>query len=148
VTHRVFILGTTSRPGNIDPALRRPGRLDKEIEISAPSVDERRAILKVMCRKLLLDTKEESLDKIARQAHGMVAADLLYLCKEATFLSMQRRMKEGFYSMDSLEERCAGLSLHEDTRGGGGGGVMSTLLWLNESDMLKALSRTTPSALR
>ena len=80
---RVVVVAATNRPNAIDPALRRPGRFDKEIEIGIPDANARLEILRLQLRKMphiLLDTYVQS---IAAKTHGYVGADLIALCTEA-----------------------------------------------------------------
>jgi len=79
---RVVVIGATNRPNSLDPALRRPGRFDREVEISVPDKAGRLSILKIHTRNMPL-TKEVDLDKYASVTHGFVGADLSSLAKEA-----------------------------------------------------------------
>jgi transitional endoplasmic reticulum ATPase len=72
----------------LDPALRRPGRLDREIEIGAPNVADRLAILTAHTR-LLRKADSVALDEVARQTVGFVGADLAALCREAAFNALR-----------------------------------------------------------
>ncbi len=78
---KVIVIGATNRVNAIDPALRRPGRFDREIEISVPDKAGRLSILKIHSRGMPL--KDVNLDAIASVTHGFVGADLEALCKEA-----------------------------------------------------------------
>jgi transitional endoplasmic reticulum ATPase len=86
---RVVVIGATNRPNSIDPALRRPGRFDREIEISVPDKAGRLAILKIHTRNMPLD-KTVDLDKIASVTHGFVGADLNALAKEAAMSVLRK----------------------------------------------------------
>ena len=80
---RVVVVAATNRPNAIDPALRRPGRFDKEIEVGIPDADARLEILRILLRKMphtLVDTYVQS---VAAKTHGYVGADLTALCTEA-----------------------------------------------------------------
>ncbi len=79
---RVVVIGATNRLGAIDPALRRPGRFDREIEIGVPDKKSRLETLKIHSRGMPLH-KDVNLDKIASMTHGFVGADLESLTKEA-----------------------------------------------------------------
>ena len=79
---KVIVIGATNRPNAIDPALRRPGRFDREIEISVPDKKGREAILKIHTRGMPL-TKDVKLDVLSSITHGFVGADLESLTKEA-----------------------------------------------------------------
>ena len=79
---KVVVIGATNRPNSLDPALRRPGRFDREVEISVPDKAGRLSVLKIHTRNMPL-TKEVDLDKLASVTHGFVGADLSSLAKEA-----------------------------------------------------------------
>ena len=79
---KVVVIGATNRINAIDPALRRPGRFDREIAISVPNKKGRLNILKIHTRNMPL-TKDVDLNKLAEITHGFVGADLQALCKEA-----------------------------------------------------------------
>ncbi len=93
----VIVIAATNRPNAIDPALRRPGRFDIEIEIPMPDKNGRLEILKVHTRRLrelgLLDP-HVNLEKIAEVTHGFTGADLAALVKEATMKAVKRAIKE------------------------------------------------------
>lgn len=79
---RVVVIGATNRPNALDPALRRPGRFDREVAINVPDKDGRLAILKIHTRNMPL-SKNVSLGDLARITHGFVGADINSLAKEA-----------------------------------------------------------------
>ncbi|KAI0093429.1 AAA family ATPase [Irpex rosettiformis] len=80
---RVVIVATTNRPNAIDPALRRPGRFDREIEIGIPDAEARASILKVLLSKAPHTLTEEDIRAVASRAHGYVGADLSAVVREA-----------------------------------------------------------------
>jgi len=86
---KVVVIGATNRPNSIDPALRRPGRFDREVEISVPDKAGRLAILKIHTRNMPLE-KSVDLDKIASVTHGFVGADLQSLAKEAAMVVLRK----------------------------------------------------------
>lgn len=86
----VVVLGATNRPNALDPAVRRPGRFDREVEIGVPSAADRRAILRVALRRLPHTLTDAELDQVSAAAHGYVGADLSALCKEAALLALRR----------------------------------------------------------
>ncbi len=86
---KVVVIGATNRPNAIDPALRRPGRFDREINISVPDKKGRLAILKIHTRNMPL-VKDVSLEELASITHGFVGADLSSLCKEAAMNVLRR----------------------------------------------------------
>ncbi len=79
---RVVVIGATNRPNALDPALRRPGRFDREIQIGVPDKSARLEILKIHTRNMPL-TKDVKLEEFAEVTHGFVGADLSALAKEA-----------------------------------------------------------------
>lgn len=90
---RIVVIGATNRPNAIDPALRRPGRFDREIEIGIPDEKGRHDILLIHSRGMPL-TEDVDLASIARVAHGFVGADLQALSKEAAMRSLRRILPE------------------------------------------------------
>lgn len=80
----IVVIGSTNRPEALDPALRRPGRFDLEIEFDPPDVDERKEILKIILNNYAKDRYEDiNFDKIAEQTIGFTGADLVQLVNEA-----------------------------------------------------------------
>src|SRR6266496_337943 len=90
---KVIVIAATNRPNAIDPALRRPGRFDREIEIKVPDKRGRLEILQIHTRNMPLDTDVDQ-DRVAAIAHGFVGADLEYLCKEAAMKCLRRLLPE------------------------------------------------------
>lgn len=90
----VLVIGATNVPEMIDPALRRPGRFDREISISAPHADGRLAILKIHSRRMPL-APDVDLHQIAQITHGFVGADIEALCKEAGMSAVRRYLPVG-----------------------------------------------------
>jgi SpoVK/Ycf46/Vps4 family AAA+-type ATPase len=86
---KVVVIGATNRPNSLDPALRRPGRFDREIEISVPDKAGRLSILKIHTRTMPL-TKDVDLGKLAEITHGFVGADLAALAKEAAMAVLRK----------------------------------------------------------
>ena len=90
----VFVLAATNRPDALDPALRRPGRFDKEVYIPLPDKKARREILAVHTRKMPLcvegDCEVVDLDRIAEETHGFTGADLAALVREAALAAYRR----------------------------------------------------------
>ncbi len=89
----VIVIGATNRPNALDPALRRPGRFDREIEIGVPSASERYEILQVHTRNMPL-AKDVDLKRIASMTHGFVGADIAALCREAAMKALRRYLPE------------------------------------------------------
>ena len=90
---QVVVIGATNRPDSLDPALRRPGRFDREIEIGVPDTEERKEVLEIHTRSMPL-AEDVDLDKIAATTHGFVGADLESLCKEAAMRVVRRILPE------------------------------------------------------
>jgi transitional endoplasmic reticulum ATPase len=89
---KVVVIAATNRVNAIDPALRRPGRFDREIEIGVPGVEGRNVILQIHTRGMPLS--EVSLDEFAAITHGFVGADLEALCKEAAMKALRRYLPD------------------------------------------------------
>jgi transitional endoplasmic reticulum ATPase len=90
---KLVVIGATNRPNAIDPALRRPGRFDREIEIGIPDEEGRYDILQIHTRGMPL-TEDVDLQAIAKVTHGFVGADLEALSKEAAMRSLRRILPE------------------------------------------------------
>jgi transitional endoplasmic reticulum ATPase len=86
---RVVVIAATNIPNMLDPALRRPGRFDREIEINVPGKKGRMNILKIHTRNMPL-AKNVNLKQISDMTHGFVGADLSALCKEAAMIVLRR----------------------------------------------------------
>ncbi|RLI14786.1 AAA family ATPase, partial [Candidatus Bathyarchaeota archaeon] len=85
----VIVIGATNRPEALDPALRRPGRFDREIEIGIPDRDGRLEILQIHTRGMTL-AEDVDLEKLADITHGYTGADLAALCREAAMKALRR----------------------------------------------------------
>ncbi|MBI5224429.1 CDC48 family AAA ATPase [Candidatus Micrarchaeota archaeon] len=88
---QVVVIGATNRPNAIDPALRRPGRFDREIEIGVPDKKGRKEILQIHTRGMPL-ADDVNLDDLSQITHGFVGADLQSLCKEAAMKALRRML--------------------------------------------------------
>jgi transitional endoplasmic reticulum ATPase len=102
---KVIVIAATNRPNAIDPALRRPGRFDRETEIKVPDKKGRLEILQIHTRHMPLvqnldgekhaePDKVVDLEKLASRTHGFVGADLEYLCKEAAMKTLRRNLPD------------------------------------------------------
>ena len=89
----VVVLGATNRPDSVDPALRRPGRFDREVEISVPNADGRLEILQIHTRGMPLG-KDIELKNLASELHGYTGADIKSLCREAAIKAIRRYLPE------------------------------------------------------
>ncbi|CAN2388858.1 Cell division protein 48 (CDC48) N-terminal domain [Pristimantis euphronides] len=124
---QLLVLGATNRPHSLDPALRRPGRFDKEIEIGIPNAQGRLDILQRVLVKVPHQLKEEELADLANSAHGYVGADLAALCKEAGLNALRKKLGE---MSNPTDREVAG----------------SVVITLN--DFLQAMNDVRPSAMR
>ena len=125
----VVVMAATNRPDDIDEALRRPGRFDREIKIMPPNEDGRREILQIHSRGMPLD-KSVNLNVIASKTHGFTGADLQMLCKEAGIKALKPYMP-------SLKE----YSIKVPTN------ILETIV-LKQQDFVEAMKMVEPSALR
>ncbi|NOQ44629.1 MAG: AAA family ATPase, partial [Nitrosopumilus sp.] len=89
----VIVLGATNRPDSVDPALRRPGRFDREFEISVPNEDGRLEILFIHTRGMPL-SDDIDLKDLSSELHGYTGADIKSLCREAAMKSIRRYLPE------------------------------------------------------
>ena len=89
----VIVLGATNRPESVDPALRRPGRFDREVEISVPNDDGRLEILQINTRGMPL-AKGIDLKELASELHGYTGADIKSLCRETAMKAIRRYLPE------------------------------------------------------
>ncbi len=90
---QVIVLGATNRPESLDPALRRPGRFDREIEIGVPNAEGRLEILQIHTRGMPL-SEEMNLQELASELHGYTGADIKALCREAAMKALRRYLPE------------------------------------------------------
>jgi transitional endoplasmic reticulum ATPase len=89
----VIVLGASNRPDSIDPALRRPGRFDREMEISVPNSDGRLDILHIHTRGMPL-SDDIDLKNLASELHGYTGADIKSLCRESAIKAIRRYLPE------------------------------------------------------
>ncbi|MGH9984052.1 MAG: CDC48 family AAA ATPase, partial [Nitrososphaeraceae archaeon] len=126
---KVVVIAASNRPNAIDPALRRPGRFDREIEIKVPDKRGRLEVLQVHTRNMPLNTDVDQ-DRIAAVTHGFVGADLEYLCKEAAMKCLRRLLPE----LKLEEEKVPPETLEK--------------LVIKMNDFQNAIREITPSAMR
>ena len=98
---KVVVIGATNRVNAVDPALRRPGRFDRELEIGVPDRDGRLEILQIHTRGMPL-AKDVDLEKLADISHGFVGADLQALSKEAAIRALRRVLPQIDLSSESI----------------------------------------------
>ncbi|MBN1329089.1 MAG: CDC48 family AAA ATPase [Candidatus Heimdallarchaeota archaeon] len=125
----VMVVGATNRPNAIDPALRRPGRFDREIEIGVPDRDGRREILLIHSRGMPL-APDVNLDLIAEKTHGYVGADLQALCREAAMKALRKFLPDIDYADKIITPE------------------LLDILVVNQDDILSAMKEIQPSAIR
>uniref|UniRef100_UPI0037E886FA ATPase family gene 2 protein homolog B n=1 Tax=Semicossyphus pulcher TaxID=241346 RepID=UPI0037E886FA len=89
---RFLIVGATNRPDSLDSALRRPGRFDREVIIGAPTVQQRKAILSVLCARMPVCPSVD-MAELAQRTTGYVGADLSALCREAAMHAIRENSK-------------------------------------------------------
>ncbi|MBU7582152.1 MAG: AAA family ATPase [Nostoc sp. TH1S01] len=87
----VIVLAATNRPDHLDPALRRPGRFDREVQFRVPDVKGRKEILQILTRAMPLENTVD-LDAIAERSVGFVGADLKALCQKAAYTALRRQI--------------------------------------------------------
>ncbi|KAL5529736.1 hypothetical protein ACEPAG_5721 [Sanghuangporus baumii] len=114
---RVVVIGTTNRPNAIDPALRRPGRFDREIEIGIPDAGARYAILRVMLSQTPHSIPDEQLRAIASRTHGYVGADLSAVIREAGTLAIKRYIHDSSLSSAPIEKQAVVLTSEDLSSG-------------------------------
>lgn len=90
---QVIVLGATNRPESLDPALRRPGRFDREIEIGVPNAEGRLEILQIHTRGMPL-SEDINLQELASELHGYTGADIKALCREGAMKALRRYLPE------------------------------------------------------
>lgn len=126
---KVVVIAATNRPDSIDPALRRPGRFDREIEIGIPDEEGRLEILNIHTRGMPVEEKV-NLKQIARVTHGFVGADLEVLAKEAAMRSLRKILPEIDLSQDKISSE------------------ILQKIKITDEDFKDALKEVKPSALR
>ena len=126
---KVVVIAATNRQNAIDPALRRPGRFDREIELGVPDKKGRLEILKIHTRGMPL-AKDVNLEEIAAKTYGYVGADLAALAREAAMKTLRR-----FLPKMNLEEETIPVKIIENLK-------------VTKEDFNKAFMEIQPSALR
>jgi len=125
----IIVIGATNRPNAIDPALRRPGRFDREIEIGVPDKTGRHEILQIHTRNMPL-AQDVDIKRLAQITHGYTGADMSALCREAAMKALRRYMPE-----INLEEGTIPPSILEK-------------MVVNMDDFVNAYREVTPTAMR
>lgn len=125
----IIVIGATNRPNAIDPALRRPGRFDREIEIGVPDKTGRHEILQIHTRNMPL-AQDVDIKRLGEITYGYTGADVSALCREAAMKALRRYMPE--------------INLEEDT-------IPPSILEkmvVNMDDFMNAYREVTPTAMR
>ena len=125
----VIVMGATNRPNSVDAALRRFGRFDREIDIGVPDETGRLEVLRIHTKNMKLDD-EVDLEKVSKETHGYVGADLAALCTEA--------------ALQCIREKMDVIDLEDDTIDAE---ILDSMAVTNEH-FITALSVSNPSALR
>ena len=125
----VIVIGATNRPGALDPALRRPGRFDREIEIGVPDKKGRYEILQIHTRGMPL-AEDVDLKKLSEMSHGYTGADQAALCRETAMKSLRRYLPQ-----INLEEERIPPSVLEKME-------------VKMEDFMNAYKEVTPTAMR
>merc|ERR1719421_1954388 len=87
----IIVMGATNRPNSIDPALRRFGRFDREIDIGVPDEVGRMEIMRIHTKNMKL-SDDVDLAAVAKDTHGFVGSDLAALCSEAALQCIREKM--------------------------------------------------------
>ncbi|KAH1077563.1 hypothetical protein GYH30_052883 [Glycine max] len=139
----LLVIAATNRPDHIEPALRRPGRFDKEIEIGVPSPDQRSDILLTLLSEMDHTLSEFQIEHLGTATHGFVGADLAALCNEAALICLRHyaNFKKTYGSCsDYITEQPALMNSATNSRDHSGDAISSV------SDMSVASSRVLPSS--
>jgi transitional endoplasmic reticulum ATPase len=126
---KVVVIGATNRPNALDPALRRPGRFDREIEIGVPNKDGRLQVLQIHTRGMPL-AEDVDLKRLANVTHGFVGADLEALTKEAALHALRKILPEIDFEAESVPAE-----------------ILNKII-VNMNDFEESLKEIEPSAMR
>lgn len=129
---QLLVLGATNRPSALDPALRRPGRFDTELEVGVPGAAERADILqRLLVSVPTVTLTSQQVTSLADSAHGYVGADLAAVCKEAGLHALRRALGRGLGgAQPPLDQQLAGT------------------VTVTYEDLQRAMSEVKPSAMR
>jgi transitional endoplasmic reticulum ATPase len=126
---QVVVIAATNRVDSVDPALRRPGRFDREIEIGVPDVEDRQEIFNIHTRGMPL-ADDVDIERLANETHGFVGADIASLSKEGAMKALRRYLPEIDLDDEDIPPE------------------MIDRMVVNEDDFKKALREVEPSAMR
>jgi len=127
----IVVIGATNRPSALDPALRRPGRFDREVSLDVPNRNGRLQILEVHSRGMPLD-EDLDLERLADLTHGFVGADIENLCREAAMKALRRSLPDFDEEEDKVETENRNIRP----------------ITVEMSDFMDALKEVEPSAIR
>ncbi|MEE8136953.1 MAG: CDC48 family AAA ATPase [Thermodesulfobacteriota bacterium] len=127
----IVVIGATNRPSALDPALRRPGRFDREVSLDVPNRNGRLQILEVHSRGMPLD-EDLDLERLADLTHGFVGADIENLCREAAMKALRRSLPDFDEEEDNIETKNRNIRP----------------IRVEMSDFMDALKEVEPSAIR
>jgi transitional endoplasmic reticulum ATPase len=139
---QVIVIGATNIPEVLDPALRRPGRFDREIEIGVPNTQARLQILKIHTRAMPLRS-DVSLHEIAEHSHGFVGADLEALCQEVGMIALRRFLSTAPLGLPSATTAVTAAFASDAV-----GAADLATLQVTRDDFLAGLKGVEPSATR
>ena len=125
----VIVIGATNRPESVDPALRRPGRFDRELEVGVLNVEGRIEVLQIHTRGMPL-ADDINLKKLANELHGYTGADIKALCREAAMKAMKRYLPEIDFESDKIPPE-----------------VLENMM-VNNKDFYDGMKEVVPTALR
>ena len=126
---QVIVIGATNRPDSVDPALRRPGRFDREFYFPLPNTEARRAILDIHTKGWEPPLRDDFKDEIAKATKGFGGADLRALCTEAALNAVQRRYPQIYRSNEKLQ-------------------IKPETIKIDAKDFMISIKRTVPSSQR
>ena len=126
---QVIVMAATNRPNSIDAALRRFGRFDREVDIGVPDEIGRLEIMRIHTKNMKLDP-EVDLQKVSKEAHGYVGADMAQLCTEAAMQCIREKMSVIDWDDDTIDAE-----------------VMASMA-VTQDHFADAMQKTNPSALR
>ena len=110
----VLVIGATNIPNSLDPALRRPGRFDRELEIGIPDANGRLQIIQIHSRGMPL-AEDVDLERLAQITHGFVGADLAALCREGAMACLRVIFPNIDFAMEDIPyEQLLNLEIHMD----------------------------------
>ncbi|GBG28564.1 26S proteasome regulatory subunit 7 [Hondaea fermentalgiana] len=128
---RIAVVAASNRPAALDPALRRPGRLDREVEVGVPAASDRAEILGIHLSNYPHTLSSEEIASIADEMHGFVGADIMALCREAAWQALRRHLKSEAKGLGDREQQDDASGAH-----------------IALEDVLEARATIKPSALR